>query len=48
MKRYIPEDRLLHNHHCENLNSYRLLAVADELKVLLEMWRVVANLPIGL
>jgi hypothetical protein len=23
-RHYIPEDRLLHNHRCENLNSYRV------------------------
>jgi hypothetical protein len=22
-RRYIPEDRTLHNHHCENLKSYK-------------------------
>jgi hypothetical protein len=22
-QRYVPEDSVLHNHHCENLKSYR-------------------------
>jgi hypothetical protein len=25
-RRYIPEDRSLHNHHCDNLRSYKSLS----------------------
>jgi hypothetical protein len=28
-RRYIPEDGILHNHHCENLKSYKGNNVSD-------------------
>jgi hypothetical protein len=32
MRRYIPEDGILHNHRCENLKSYIVLFVAKRNK----------------
>jgi hypothetical protein len=33
-QRYIPQDSTLHNHHCENLKSYKICVVSNILNVL--------------
>jgi hypothetical protein len=36
LQHYIPEDSTLHNHHCENLNSYIVLIYLMSQKGIIE------------